>query len=273
MACLLYFRARYYSPQLGQFISRDPLGYVDGMSQYRAYFVPGSVDPWGLCPPEDGCQTERHHWFPQEAAIKTRILKLCPKFNIDFFLTPLLRCSGEKYKKYDAHGWLHHRRDPKWNPHVKNLLDKSKNCCDFLLLMDAAITRAYADLKTNFPDLNEKALPKELRLETKVTQGVWGDQLVWDVFQSAELWRQTVKNCKNDPDRHTDVVGYRFQLPNGSLQPSFSPFDAVAGVAAGLPRVLIRAIGGAIGGSSGSANNSQRLPVEEWFLKKQDKVG
>ena len=44
----MYFRARYYSPQLGQFISRDPLGYVDGMSQYRAYFVPGGMDPQGL---------------------------------------------------------------------------------------------------------------------------------------------------------------------------------------------------------------------------------
>ena len=43
----MYFRARYYSPQLGQFISRDPLGYVDGMSQYRGYFVPGTVDPFG----------------------------------------------------------------------------------------------------------------------------------------------------------------------------------------------------------------------------------
>ena len=45
---LVYKRARYYHPQLGQFISRDPLGYVDGMSQYRAYFVPGATDPWGL---------------------------------------------------------------------------------------------------------------------------------------------------------------------------------------------------------------------------------
>ena len=45
----MHFRARYYSPQLGQFISRDPLGYVDGMSQYRAYFVPGAVDPTGTC--------------------------------------------------------------------------------------------------------------------------------------------------------------------------------------------------------------------------------
>ena len=44
---LMYFRARYYSPQLGQFISRDPLGYVDGMSQYRAYFIPGGMDPSG----------------------------------------------------------------------------------------------------------------------------------------------------------------------------------------------------------------------------------
>ena len=43
----MYFRARYYSPQLGQFISRDPLGYVDGMSQYRAYFVLGGLDPMG----------------------------------------------------------------------------------------------------------------------------------------------------------------------------------------------------------------------------------
>jgi len=45
---LMYFRARYYDPQLGEFISRDPLGYVDGMSLYRGYFAPGAVDPSGL---------------------------------------------------------------------------------------------------------------------------------------------------------------------------------------------------------------------------------
>jgi len=44
----MYFRARYYDPQLGEFISRDPLGYVDGMSLYRGYFAPGAVDPFGL---------------------------------------------------------------------------------------------------------------------------------------------------------------------------------------------------------------------------------
>jgi len=45
---LTYFRARYYDPNLGEFISRDPLGYVDGMSLYRGYFVPGGMDPSGM---------------------------------------------------------------------------------------------------------------------------------------------------------------------------------------------------------------------------------
>ena len=45
---LYHFRARQYSPHLGRFVSRDTLGYVDGMSLYRAYFVPGTVDPLGL---------------------------------------------------------------------------------------------------------------------------------------------------------------------------------------------------------------------------------
>jgi hypothetical protein len=44
----LYKRARYYDPNTGEFVSRDPLEYVDGMSQYRGYFVPDTVDPLGL---------------------------------------------------------------------------------------------------------------------------------------------------------------------------------------------------------------------------------
>lgn len=44
---LMYFRARYYSPNLGRFISRDPIGYTDGMGLYGAYFVPNAMDPEG----------------------------------------------------------------------------------------------------------------------------------------------------------------------------------------------------------------------------------
>ena len=49
---LVIYRARYYDPETGEFISRDPLEYVDGMSLYRGYFVPDEVDPLGLERPE-----------------------------------------------------------------------------------------------------------------------------------------------------------------------------------------------------------------------------
>ena len=43
----MYFRARFYDPDTGEFVSRDPLEYVDGMSQYRGYFAISYVDPYG----------------------------------------------------------------------------------------------------------------------------------------------------------------------------------------------------------------------------------
>ncbi len=45
---LMYFRARYYSGELGRFVSRDPLKYVDGMSMYRGFFAVNWVDPSGM---------------------------------------------------------------------------------------------------------------------------------------------------------------------------------------------------------------------------------
>jgi len=45
---LYHARARMYSSGLGRFVSRDPLGYVDGASLYPAFFSPNSLDPFGL---------------------------------------------------------------------------------------------------------------------------------------------------------------------------------------------------------------------------------
>ena len=46
---LWYFRARYFDNEMGKFISRDPLEYVDGMSLYKGYFAMGfELDPEGI---------------------------------------------------------------------------------------------------------------------------------------------------------------------------------------------------------------------------------
>jgi RHS repeat-associated protein len=50
---LYYYRARTYSPTLGRFLQRDPIGYVDGMNLYQ-YVASGPQrygDPEGLMPP------------------------------------------------------------------------------------------------------------------------------------------------------------------------------------------------------------------------------
>ncbi len=44
---LVFFESRYYSEQMGRFISRDKEGYIDGMSLYSAYFIPLNLDPTG----------------------------------------------------------------------------------------------------------------------------------------------------------------------------------------------------------------------------------
>ena len=45
---LYHFRARWYDPATGGFVTRDPLGYVDGMSLYRGYFGVQFIDAYGL---------------------------------------------------------------------------------------------------------------------------------------------------------------------------------------------------------------------------------
>jgi RHS repeat-associated protein len=50
---LYYFRARYYSGELGRFVNRDPAGYINGYNLYANYFTVNQVDPTGKI----ACQT------------------------------------------------------------------------------------------------------------------------------------------------------------------------------------------------------------------------
>jgi RHS repeat-associated protein len=43
-----HFRARWMSGLTGRFLTRDPIGFKDGPSLYRAYFGPSGTDPSGL---------------------------------------------------------------------------------------------------------------------------------------------------------------------------------------------------------------------------------
>ena len=72
---LYYYRNRYYDNNVGRFINRDALRYVDGMSVYRAYFVPNSVDPSG----EERCSNQqcRDRCQMGDVAIRPFCLRRC----------------------------------------------------------------------------------------------------------------------------------------------------------------------------------------------------
>ncbi len=48
--------ARYYDPGTSEFISTDPMEYVDGMSGFRGYFVISSTDPKGFAVTKAECE-------------------------------------------------------------------------------------------------------------------------------------------------------------------------------------------------------------------------
>lgn len=59
---LMYYRARYFDSETGEFVSQDPLEYVDGASLYRGYFVPSDIDPLGLDKPKVWTSSGINNW-------------------------------------------------------------------------------------------------------------------------------------------------------------------------------------------------------------------
>jgi len=51
---LVLICARFFDPQAGEFVSTDPLQYVDGFSLYRGYMAPSNIYPFGLKCDGDG---------------------------------------------------------------------------------------------------------------------------------------------------------------------------------------------------------------------------
>ncbi|MEQ1878316.1 MAG: RHS repeat-associated core domain-containing protein, partial [Bdellovibrionia bacterium] len=64
---LIYFRARWYDSEKGRFVSKDPVGFVNGKNLYRSYFTLAGLDPSGLVLLEDHARSILRHVFGEVA--------------------------------------------------------------------------------------------------------------------------------------------------------------------------------------------------------------
>ena len=106
---IYHYRARMYDPLTGRFLSRDPIGYVDGTSIYEAYFALRGLDPFGTetlgecfanCekqwppPVQGGCESDEDFKKRQNAQRESRrncgvhCMKKVPPAECDPFKNP-----------------------------------------------------------------------------------------------------------------------------------------------------------------------------------------
>jgi len=147
---LFYYRARYFSPALGRFISRDPLGYFVDASLYR--YVLSSplryLDPSGL---------GQHHWFPQAKELLDLLGQVCGDFFeseettakkfADSFTTELGPwVTGSPH--HDAH-----HGDPEgghYNDQVRDIYEQNDgDCCSVLKGVKDLISKTFTRVWKN----------------------------------------------------------------------------------------------------------------------------
>ena len=143
---LCYYRARYYSANLGRFIGRDSAGFDAGDLNLYCYCDDNAldnVDPAGLDPQD-------HHWFPRFGGNGTvgqsYVDAKCNgklSFKIDEFTTTM-EASKEKL---DAHWWITHVVP--YNELAKFVYDNAPDCCRLLLGIDALREWCYVQMRVD----------------------------------------------------------------------------------------------------------------------------
>jgi len=102
---LYYYRARYYDPSGGRFLSEDPIQFVGGVNFYR-YASNDSIgfrDPLGLCPSKDPCWIPNHPWY---ASVDVNILESKVEgYKFQFFMVlPHMPWDYKRQGPYDDFG-------------------------------------------------------------------------------------------------------------------------------------------------------------------------
>lgn len=135
-----------YSPMLGRWLSRDPIGEKGGVNLFAmaGNRVVNHNDFLGL--------TSRHHWFTQQGQGKgikpkdrvgqKRVNKVCDCIDIDDYTTPYEHDKAPASSRTTPHGWLH-TRESNYGNRYDTILTRyelrslggrnNKWCCLFLL--------------------------------------------------------------------------------------------------------------------------------------------
>jgi len=170
---LIYNRARYLHPRLGRFISRDPLGYVDGMSLYeyvRSGPV-GRVDPSGLLrstfSPQGsgGYYPEANRWYRAKEPTVAQVAR------------------AALVKLHERHrGYLYYKADNGWMTGLRHLIWDKLNKALWWLDNDDFAYGPAPDARGHYDRLwNDMRLPRspEPRLVVHEAIHAYNDWVDW----------------------------------------------------------------------------------------------
>ncbi len=111
---IYFYRARYYVPEWGRFISRDPLGYIDAMSlyEYVGSKVLRSVDPFGLIcrskhpDPLNAKGEDKIYKDIDDAGPIDDVLSMYVKYEVRLFGGVVMMASVTARSRYSGYDWI-----------------------------------------------------------------------------------------------------------------------------------------------------------------------